>query len=106
MLSRSLVSPRTRVLVTYSETERADHTLGPWEPSRLDLILQLVLGATTSLGFSYISVPMPCYFLLAGPDGLYFSVAPRSGLLSVLHMCGLFMLLDHAQSHFRASEFS
>ena len=60
-LSRSLVSPRTRVLVTCSETERADHALGPWEPSRLDLILQLVLGATTSLGFSYISVPMPCF---------------------------------------------
>ena len=69
-LSRSLVSPRTRVLVTCSETERADHALGPWEPSRLDLILQLVLGATTSLGFSYYSVPMPCYamiyFLLPG----------------------------------------
>ena len=78
LLSRPLVSPRTRVLVTCSETERADHALGPWEPSRLDLILQLVLGATTSLGFSYISVPMPCYFLLAGPGGLYISVAPRS----------------------------
>ena len=84
MLSRSLVSPRTRVLVTCSETERADHALGPWEPSRLDLILHFVLGATTSLGLSYISVPMPCYFLLAGPDGLYISVAPRSDLLHVL----------------------
>ena len=70
LLSRSLVSPRTRVLVTCSETERADHALGPWEPSRLDLILQLVLGATTSLGFSYYSVLMPryamFYFLLPG----------------------------------------
>ena len=105
LLSRSLVSPRTRVLVTCSETERADHALGPWEPSRLDLILQLVLGATTSLGFSYIYVPMPCYFLLAGPDGLYVSVAPRSGLLSVLFRKRVVMLRvtpmtsDHSADH-------
>ena len=40
------------------------------EPPQLDLILQFVLGATTSLGFSYYSVLMPCYamiyFLLPG----------------------------------------
>ena len=61
LLSRSLVSPRTRVLVTCSETERAAHTWGrfSWDSLQLDLILQLVLGATTSLGFSYYSVPMP-----------------------------------------------
>ena len=54
LLSRSLVSPRTRVLVTYSETEGAAHTWVrfSWDSLRLDLILQLVLGATTSLGFS------------------------------------------------------
>ena len=86
------MSPRTRVLVTCSETERADHALGPWEPSRLDLILQLVLGATTSLGFSYFTVPVPCYFSVAGPDGLYYSVAPRSGLLSVLFRTRVVML--------------
>ena len=70
LLSRSLVSPRTRVLVTYSETERADHALGPWEPSRLDLILQLVLGATTSLGFLTFMYLCHATFLSAGPGRL------------------------------------
>ena len=80
------------------------------EPPQLDLILRFVLGATTSLGFSYYSVPMPCYghvlLSVAWPAGVYYSIAPRSGLLSVLFRCVPFMLLDHAQSHFWASEFS
>ena len=84
LLSRSLVSPRTRVLVTCSETERADHALGPWEPSRLDLILQLVLGATTSLGVTrllhVLCHAMPCLLLSPGRRAFTF-MQPLSGLL-------------------------
>ena len=87
-LSRSLVSPRTRVLVTCSETERADHALGPWEPSRLDLILQLVLGATTSLGFSYIPVLMPCFTFCCLVHGLYFSVGRSRTAFTILLLRG------------------
>ena len=105
LLSRPLVSPRTRVLVTCSETERADHALGPWEPSRLDLILQLVLGATTSLGFSYISVPMPC-FTFCWPVRTAFTILLLRGAVYFLYCLGrgTFSPCSHAQSHFRASK--
>ena len=65
LLSRSLVSPRTRVLVTCSETERTDHAWALWEPLRLGLILQFVLGGHNLVrGFLtilYLCHVMPCF---------------------------------------------
>jgi hypothetical protein len=98
-----LMSPRTQVLVSCSETERANHMWRSYGPS-LDHCRNLppCPGATTSSGvyaFTFCTYAMICYvyFLFAWPEGVYISVLFRSGT---------FMRSGCVQSHFRASDLS
>ena len=76
-------------------------------PIPLNLIQFCGLFLGPQLVWGFLTFQYLCHALLsvAWRAGVYISVAPRSGLLSVLFRCATFMLLDHAQSHFRASEF-
>ena len=89
----SLMSPRTQVLVSCSETERANHMWRSYGPS-LDHCRNLppCPGATTSSGvyaFTFCTYAMICY--------VYISILFRSGT---------FMRSGCVQSHFRASDLS